>query len=204
MIFLTIVFGWIGVFLFICLAVTFQRMAKMNEYALIHFIMALMYALWLPLPIALNKSLSSDYLQIGTIYGLAYLLMLVMAMSLQIGHITYLVKNNDDHSITDKQGDYMMATLSNPFEGLVNVFKSIWALFLAIAFWNSGEMVIAIVMMLFSLLGFYYLLIILDTILVTRVKLFSKVKPNPYVTNLETLLFFIILMSYLTFKYRGF
>lgn len=94
----------------------------------------------------------------------------------------------------------MMTTLSNPFEGLANVFKSIWALFLAIAFWNSGEMLMAILMILFSLLAFYYLFIILDTILVTRIKLFSKVKPNPYVTNLETLLFFVILMCYITFN----
>ena len=127
--------------------------------------------------------------------------MLVIAMILQTGHITYIVKHNDDHSITDKHGDYMMTTLSNPFEGLVNVFKSIWAFsFLAITFWNSGEMLMANVMILFSLLGLYYLFIILDTILVTRVKLFSKMKPNPYVTNLETLLFFIILMSYISFN----
>ena len=196
----TVILGWTGVLLFFIIAVSFQKMSKNNEFALMHFLMALMYALWLPLPLALNESLNSEYLQIGTIFGVAYLLMLVIAMILQTGHITYIVKHNDDHSITDKQGDYMMATLSNPFEGLVNIFKSIWAMFLAITFWNSGETLMANVMILFSLLGLYYLFIILDTILVTRVKLFSKMKPNPYVTNLETLLFFIILMSYISFN----
>ncbi|MET3322713.1 UNVERIFIED_ORG: hypothetical protein ABIC97_005866 [Peribacillus simplex] len=148
--------------------------------------------------IGLNQLLNLGLLQVGTIFGLAYLLMLVITMTLQTGHITYKIKHNDDISITDKQGDYMMATLSNPFEGLVNVFKSIWALFLAITFWNSGEMLMASLMTLFSLLLFNYLFIMLDTSLVKRVKLFSKLKPNPYIINLETLLFFIILMSYIT------
>ena len=196
----TVILGWTGVLLFFIIAVSFQKMSKNNEFALMHFLMALMYALWLPLPLALNESLNSEYLQIGTIFGVAYLLMLVIAMILQTGHITYIAKNNDDKAITDKHGEHMMTTLSNPFEGLVNVFKSIWALFLGIAYWNNDEMLMANVMFLFSLLGLYYLFIILDTILVTRVKLFSKMKPNPYVTNLETLLFFIILMSYISFN----
>ncbi|MGW6302715.1 hypothetical protein [Peribacillus butanolivorans] len=194
----TIILGWIGVLIFLIVVFSFQKMAKNNEYAFMHILMALMYAMWLPLPIALNQLLNLGLLQVGTIFGLAYLLMLVITMTLQTGHITYIIKHNDDKSITDKQGDYMMATLSNPFEGLVNVFKSIWALFLAITFWNSGEMLMASLMTLFSLLLFYYLFIMLDTSLVKRVKLFSKLKPNPYIINLETLLFFIILMSYIT------
>ena len=196
----TIILGWIGVFIFFVIAVSFQKMSKNNEMALMHFLMAMMYALWLPLPIALNESLKSEYLQIGTIFGLAYLIMLVITMILQTGHITYIVKNNDDQSITDKQGDYIMATLSNPFEGFVNVLKSIWALFLAITFWNSGEMLMANFMILFTLFAFYYLFIILNTVLVTKVKLFSMVKPNPYITNLETILFFMILMCFVTFN----
>ncbi|WP_175637155.1 hypothetical protein [Oceanobacillus sojae] len=35
-------------------------------------------------------------------------------------------------------------------------------------------------------------------ILITPVKLFAKAKPNVYVTNVETLLFFVILMIYIT------
>lgn len=94
----------------------------------------------------------------------------------------------------------MMASLSNPFEGLANVFKSIWALFLGIAFWNSGEMIMASLMFLFSILLIYYLFIVLDTSLVKRIKIFSKAKPNPFLINLETLFFFIVLMTYITFN----
>ncbi|MBP1971505.1 hypothetical protein J2Z83_003656 [Virgibacillus natechei] len=196
----TMTLGWIGVLLFLTIIFTVQKMMKNNEFAFIHILMALMYAMWLPLPLALNQLLNSEILQVGTIFGFVYLIMLVITMALQTGHITYLVKHNDDKSITDEQGNYMMATLSNPFESLLGVFKCIWAIFLGITFWNSGEMVMAGLMFLFSLLLFYYLVILLDKSLVKRIKLFSKVKPNPYIINLETLFFFIILMSYISFN----
>lgn len=173
-------------------------MAKNNEYALIHILMAIMYAMWLPLPITLFQLLNSDVLVVGTVFGFVYLLMLVSTMALQTGHISFIVKHNDDHAITDKHGDYMMATLTNPYESLIGVFKSIWAIFLGITFWMSGEILMAILMTLFGLLLIYYLFIMLDASLVKRVNLFSKVKPNPFVINLETLFFFVILTSYIT------
>ncbi|WP_112180386.1 hypothetical protein [Paraliobacillus zengyii] len=196
----TMIIGWAGILIFLIIAFTFQKMVKNNEFAFLHILMALMYAMWLPLPLALYQLLNSELLQVGTIFGLAYLLMLVITMELQTGHITFIVKQNDDMAIKDKQADYMMATLSNPFEGLSNVFKCIWALFLGITFWNSSEILMASLMFLYSLLLFYYLFIILDTSLIKRVKLFSKVKPNPFIINLETLFFSIILMSYITLK----
>ncbi len=174
-------------------------MARNNEYAFLHLLMAVMYAMWFPLPLALYQLLNSDILLVGTIFGLAYLVLLVITMTLQTGHITFIIRHNEDHSITDKHGDYMMATLTNPFESLLGVFKCIWAIFLGITFWQSGEILMTILMLLFGLLIFYYLFIMLDASLVKRVKLFSKVKPNPFIINLETLFFFIILMSYVTF-----
>jgi len=99
-------------------------------------LMALMYAMWFTVPWALNETLHSYVLQIGTIFGFAYLIMLVITMTLQTGHILYIIKQNEDSSMTDQHGNYMMATLSNPFEGFDNVFKSIWVVFLAITFWN--------------------------------------------------------------------
>ncbi|MFD2045295.1 hypothetical protein ACFSTA_16545 [Ornithinibacillus salinisoli] len=200
MLFSTMIIGWIGVLIFFVIVFTFQKMAKNKEFAFMHILMGLMYAMWLPLPLALYQLLNSELLQIGTIFGLTFLLMLVITMALQTGHITFIVKHNDDKAITEKNADYMMATLSNPFESLAGVFKCIWAFFLGITFWNSGEMLMASLMFLFSLLFFYYLFIMLDTSLIKRVKLFSKVKPNPFIINLEALFFFIILMSYITFN----
>ena len=127
-----VILGWLGVLLYLGLALSFQKLAKLNEYALIHLIMAILYALWLPLPIALYMLLPSEPLMTGMIFGLAYLFMLIITMALQAGHIAYIMKT------PSQQGEYMMATLSNPFEKLANLFKNIWALFLAIAFWTDG------------------------------------------------------------------
>lgn len=195
----TIIMGWIGIIIFLIIVFTFQKMAKSNEFAFMHILMALMYAMWLPLPLALNQLLNSESLQVGSIFGLAYLFMLIISMSLQTGHITYMVKHNDDKSITESQGNYMMATLSNPFELVANIFKCIWSVFLCITFWKDEQVIMTSLMFLFSLLLFYYLFIMLDTSLLKRVKVLSKVKANPFIINLETLFFFIILMSYITF-----
>lgn len=195
----TIIMGWIGIIIFLIIVFTFQKMAKSNEFAFMHILMALMYAMWLPLPLALNQLFNSESLQVGSIFGLAYLFMLIISMSLQTGHITYMVKHNDDKSITESQGNYMMATLSNPFELVANIFKCIWSVFLCITFWKDEQVIMTSLMFLFSLLLFYYLFIMLDTSLLKRVKVLSKVKANPFIINLETLFFFIILMSYITF-----
>ena len=194
------IFGWTGILLFLAIIFTFQRMAKKNEYAFLHLLMAVMYAMWLPLPFVLYQLLNSDTLLIGTVFGSTYLILLVVTMILQTGHIAFITKHNEDGAITDMLGGYMMATLSNPYESLLGVFKCIWAIFLGIAFWQNDEMIMASLMLLFGLLVFYYLFIMLDASLVKRVKLFAKVKPNPFIINLETLFFFIILMSYVTFK----
>lgn len=195
----TIIMGWIGIIIFLIIVFTFQKMAKSNEFAFMHILMALMYAMWLPLPLALNQLFNSESLQVGSIFGLAYLFMLIISMSLQTGHITYMVKHNDDKSITESQGNYMMATLSNPFELVANIFKCIWSVFLCITFWKDEQVIMTSLMFLFSLLLFYYLFIMLDTSLLKRVKVLSKIKANPFIINLETLFFFIILMSYITF-----
>lgn len=96
--------------------------AKNNEFAFLHILMALMYSMWIPLPLALNMLLKSEVLQVGTLFIIVYLMMKVITISLQTGHIVYIVKHNEDKSITDRQGNYMMSTLSNPFELLVNIF----------------------------------------------------------------------------------
>jgi len=195
----TVIFGWIGVFIFLMLIFTYQRMARNNEYAFLHLVMAIMYAMWFPLPLVLHQLLDSDILLVGTIFGLVFLIMLVISMTFQTGHIVFLLKHNDD-SIPDRHGDYMMSTLSNPFESLAGVFKSIWAIFLAIVFWQNNEIVMAGLMMLFGLFIFYYLFIALDASLVKRVPLFSKFKPNMFLVNIETLLFFAFLVGYLTLR----
>lgn len=200
MVYSTMIFGWVGILIFLTIIFTFQKMIKSNEYALLHLLMAIMYAMWLPLPFVLYQLLDSDTLLVGTVFGSVYLILLVIGMTLQTGHIAFLTKHNENGEITDSQGNYMMATISNPFESLVNVFKCVWAIFLSITFWQTGEIFMAGLMFLFGLFLFYYLFIALDASLLKRIKLFTKMKPNTFLVNFETLLFFITLLFYMTFK----
>lgn len=201
MLYSSIILGWIGIAIFLIIVITFQKMMRSNEFALLHMLMAIMYSMWFPLPILLYQLQNTDVLLAGTLFGLAYLFSLVISMVLQTGHIAFFVKNNEDHVISNKMGDYMMATLTNPLESFLNICKCIWALFLGIAFWQNGEIVMSIIMFTFTLFIFYYILIMLDAILTKRLRLLSKVRPNPIIVNLETLLFFITLMYYVTFHH---
>ncbi|MGF3142679.1 hypothetical protein ACQV2S_08485 [Facklamia sp. P13064] len=199
MLFSTIIFGWIGILIFLLILFNFKKMTENNEYALLHLMQAIMYAMWLPLPFVLYQLLDSDILLVGSVFGSVYLILLVAGMALQTGHIAFLAKYNEDKKISDSQTNYMMATLSLPYEGLVNFFKCLWAIFLGLCFWQKGEGIMAVVMFLFGLFIFYYLIIILDASLVKSVKLFEKIKPNTVLVNVETFLFFLTLMVYITF-----
>ncbi|MET3683358.1 hypothetical protein ABID56_001453 [Alkalibacillus flavidus] len=194
-----LVMGWVGVLIHLIIMSTFKKMIKHNEFAFLHLLMVFMYAMWLPLPITLYQLLDSHLLQVGIIFGFTYLFMIVVTMALQVGHITFVTKSNEEENISNEIASYVMGTLSNPFETIANVFKSIWALFLGLAFWNAGEYLMSILMLVFSLLFVYYLFIVLDTSVLRRIKLFSKVKANTLFINLETLLFFSVIMFYVTF-----
>lgn len=198
MLFSTIFLGWLGVIIFIVILFMFQKLMKSNEYAFLHLLMAIMYALWLPLPFVFYQLLDSEILIVGTVFGIAYLILLIAGMVLQTGHLIFITKYNENRTITESQGNYIMSTLSHPLEGLSNVFKCIWAIFLSITFWQSGQLLMATVMLVFGLFFIYYLLIILDASLIKRLKLFEKVKPNLILINIETLLFFVTLLIYLT------
>lgn len=200
MIFSSLLLGWFGIFIFLIIIFTHQKMINHNEHAFLHLLMAFMYAMWFPLPVVLYHLLDSDLLLVGTVFGSVYLILLVIGMALQTGHIIFLMKHNNNEAITTIQGNYIMELLSNPFEGLANVFKCIWAIFLGITFWQHEEMLMAYLMFLFALFIFYYLFIILDASLIRRVKLFSKVKPNVFLVNIETMLFILTLMIYITQK----
>jgi hypothetical protein len=139
----------------------------------------------------------------GSLFGYTYLMMLIISMALQTGHIHYLVKQNEGKKISDEQGAYMMTMLTHPFEAVAGVYQSIWALFLALAFWEGGGLWLAMLMGVFSLLFFYYLFLELDASLVKRIKLFSRVKPNIYFTNLSTLIFFFSLVLYISISGWG-
>jgi len=110
MVFSTIILGWLGILIFLIIIFMLQRMIKSKEYAFLHFLMAIMYSLWLPLPIILFFMIDSDVLLVGTVFGSVYLIFLVIGMVLQTGHLAFIIKHNENGAITDSHRNYMMAT----------------------------------------------------------------------------------------------
>ncbi|MFC4560152.1 hypothetical protein ACFO3D_18500 [Virgibacillus kekensis] len=185
------ILGWIGIGIMMLIALTFPKLAKQNQFGFIHILMALMYTMWLPLPLAMNSMIEREIAQVGMIFGLAYLIMMVVTMTLQTGHIIFAAKNKSGIS-----SEHLMAMLSEPFELMANILKCIWAIFLAVGFWSSGNFIMAWLMILFSLLIVYFFAMLLDRSLVKQIKILSKFKGNPYLFNLETVGFFLALVIY--------
>ncbi|MGP4065774.1 hypothetical protein ACTWPF_12685 [Oceanobacillus sp. M65] len=94
----------------------------------------------------------------------------------------------------------MLDTFSSSYENLAGVFKSVWSIFLAISFWLNGETWMAILMSLFSLMIIYYVNNLVNVSTIKRIKLTEKLKPNPFIYNIEALLFFLTLMIYITMQ----
>jgi hypothetical protein len=196
----TLILSWIGILIFLFIALTFNKFAKQNEYGFIHILMAVMYAMWLPIPLVLNQLLNNEVLKVGMIFGTIYLSMMVITMTFQTGHIVHIAKEENLSTNREDRSNHMMATLSGPFELLANILKCIWAVFLSIVFWENNNFIMASIMSLFSLLIVYFLILLLDSSLLKRIKFLEKFKPNPYLFNLETLCFFLILTIFISLQ----
>jgi len=190
----TLVLGWIGILLFLILAITFPVLAKNNEFGLIHIIMAFMYAMWLPIPIMMYEILHNSILKIGMIFGLVYLSMMIMTMSLQTGHIVHSEKESQSQTISN----HMMATLSGPFELMANILKSIWVFFLAVAFLEQQYVVMASLMGTISLLIIYFFLLLVKNSLIKPNKFLKRMVVNPYFLNLEMFCLFLSLIIFIS------
>jgi hypothetical protein len=142
--------------------------------------------------------LNHEALPAGMSFGILYLIMMVMTMAMQTGHIVHITKEEKNAAAQEERSDHVMATLSGPFELLANSFKCIWAFFLALAFWDNDLQIFAVLMFIFSLFIFYFLIIMVNNSLIKPIKLFKKIKANPFVFNIETLCFFLTIMVYIT------
>ncbi|WP_443259480.1 hypothetical protein [Virgibacillus sp. L01] len=148
----------------------------------------------------MNQLLNIELLKVGMIFGIIYLSMMVITMTFQTGHIVHIAKEDYKSTTIEERSNHMMATLSGPYELFANILKCIWALFLSIAFWETNNLLMAGIMFLFSLLITIFLPIFIDSSLVKRLKFFEKFKPNPYLFNLETFCFFLILMIFISIQ----
>lgn len=191
----TLVLGWIGILLFVILAVTFPKLAKNNEFGFIHILMAFMYTMWLPIPITLYEILHTTSLKVGMIFGLVYLSMMIITMSLQTGHIVHSAKESQSQAISN----HFMEILSGPFELMANIVKSIWVLFLAVAFWEQEYVMMANLMGIIGILIIYFVLLLIKESLLKPNKILNRIVGNPYFFNIEVFCLFVSLLIFLTF-----
>ena len=194
---MTILLGWLGMILYVGIAVFYVGLMKRGEFALIHILFALTFVMWIPLPLTLYRTEASEILLVGTLFGCFYMIMMIIAMTLQAGHLAYIDKNT---GIDVKYANHLMTILSNPFEAMANVMKSIWAFCLGMAFWTNGLKWLALLLFLISLFGVYYLLLVLKASLKKEGTFVDRIKANVYWTNAETLLLFGCLLCYLTLQ----
>lgn len=194
-----IVLGWIGLALFIGLLCTYRTLMEHNEYALIHLWMVLMYTMWLPIPVVYDRMMNVEQYVIGAIFGTVYLLLLIIGLLLQTGHLVFTLKHQEKEKISNEIAQYMMVTLSHPLEAFANVLRGGWAISLSVAFWQNEALIWSIVMMIWAVGTLYYIAISLDASLVKRFKILERVKPHPLFVNIDTGLFFTVVMSYVTF-----
>lgn len=191
----TLVLGWIGILLFVILAVTFPKLAKNNEFGFIHILMAFMYTMWLPIPITLYEILHTTSLKVGMIFGLVYLSMMIITMSLQTGHIVHSAKESQSQAISN----HFMEILSGPFELMANIVKSIWVLFLAVAFWEQEYVMMANLMGIIGILIIYFVLLLIKESLLKPNIILNRIVGNPYFFNIEVFCLFVSLLIFLTF-----
>ncbi|RIW32000.1 hypothetical protein D3H55_14050 [Bacillus salacetis] len=194
----TLTFGWIGIGIFLLIVFSLRSLLKNNEYGFLHMLMAVMYSMWLPLPFFLTEILTYEALRIGMIFGLLYLIMMVVTMAMQTGHIVHIAREEKTASAHEERSNHIMATLCGPFELLANIFKCIWAFFLVLAFWDNDMKMFAGVMLIFVMFIFYFLILLVNNSLNKPLKLFEKVVSNPYVFNIETICFFLTIIIYIT------
>jgi len=192
----TLICGYMGILIFMIIVLFFKKLNDNKEYGFIHLLMAFMYVMWLPIPIALYKIINNPLLIIGTIFGFTYLVMMVITMIIQTGHLVYVVKQ-ENREIWQKQTDLMFATFGGPYEVFANILRGIWAVFLAIYFWENFNVTMAILMTIYGALAVYYLLLVIKISMVEHYNIFNRIKSNSIFFNIETLVFFIILIIYM-------
>jgi hypothetical protein len=194
-----IVFGWLGILVYLIVLFTANQLQKNGETALLHLLICLAFVFFTPLPLYLILSNHSQFFVISSVFGFLFLIMIITTMALQVGHLSY--SNNQDKSDKWEDRDNWMihGMLGDVFESVVNVIFHIWILLLAVGFIIEKKYVIGILMAIFSLLIIRSLGILFNVVVKKPISFLRNFKLNPIVTTLETILFFLVIVCWATF-----
>lgn len=192
----TIVMGWLGVAFLLAIAFSFQPLLRHNESGFLHLLMAFMYACWLPFPFVTYFRLGSpSFLWIGAMLGTLALALFVFTMVLQAGHLSYSAKKFDEHPNQWESRDNWMlhGLLGSQVEVFAGLLKGIWILFLTIAFWLNGDILMGIIGIVFSCQIIFFIFRLLDLNIVKPTPFFQSLRLNSYILNLEVAVWFTVL-----------
>jgi hypothetical protein len=194
----TLAFGWIGILLFLLLAIFLQVLSQKNEFALIHVLLIFIFTCWLPVAFSLVFFISGWTAEIGTLFCVLALIIFIIAMSLQTGHIVYSNKHSKDNKdLWEANDEWMMNLLSDPIEMIAGIFNWIGAIFIGAALLHNNHLFFAVIIFILSFQIFYCFALLFRTCLNYPPKVIQSIKPNSVILNLGLFLYYIVLLLFL-------
>ncbi len=175
----------VGLFLFIYLILSLNKMHKNKQGALIHLILAMIYTCWLPIPIAYPLIFKeSSFLIIASIFGSLSLVIGIIVMIVQASHLSYSVKHGEKETRQDDINNWVLnGLIGSQVELYVGFLKAIFIGFVTTYFFSTGQFVLGAIGSLF----FFINLIYLPMLIADNLNKEPKIKLNQIQMNLETL-----------------
>ncbi|MDY7043571.1 hypothetical protein RVS70_05070 [Virgibacillus sp. M23] len=194
-----IIMGWLGILIYLFLIFTANKLEKNGETALLHLIICFVFIFFTPLPLYLSFNNHNPIFWLSSIFVYLFLIMIIITMALQVGHLSYSNKQLNNDKWQERDNWMIHGMLGDVFESIVNVVFHIWILLLAIGFFIEDEFVMAAIMTVFSLFIIRNLFILLNVVIKKPMRLFQIFKMNSVITTLETFIFFVVLVCWMTF-----
>ncbi|MFT8312086.1 MAG: hypothetical protein ABF629_13055 [Sporolactobacillus sp.] len=200
----TLAFGWIGVMLFLLLAVFLKMLTKKNEFALIHLLLIFIFTCWLPVAFSLVFFISGWAARIGTLFCVLALIIFIIAMALQTGQIVYSNKHSKENiDRWEANDEWMMSMLSDPIEMFAGIFNWVGAIFIGLSLLQNNHSFFAAIIFLLSIQLIYCFALLFRTCLNTPPKVIQSIKPNPMILNLGLFLYYIVLLMFLMINHSA-
>lgn len=202
MIITTFIIGLIGILIFILILCSFQKLLANNESGFLHLLMSLMFLCWLPIPLVVYVKMKSyDFLLVGTIFGVLAIILYIVTMLLQAGHLSYSAKmQKRDVQLWENRDDWMLnGLLGGQVELMAGFLKGIWIIFLTICFYLSGQTLFFILGIVYSVLTFFYLSMLFDASVNKQISFLKKLKLNSIIINLDNASWFAILLIWILY-----
>ncbi|MBO8155842.1 MAG: hypothetical protein H0Z32_05220 [Bacillaceae bacterium] len=194
----TIIFGWIGILMYISVFLFAQKLLKKGETALLHLLICFVFICWLPIPLNIYFLAQSQTFLFSVVFGYVFMIMLIITLAFQTSHLAYSNKQSRTELWNERDAWMLKGMLGDIYENLVNVLFNIWILLLAIGFFTEKEWMMGVLMTVFGLFLIRSVFLLLHDVMAKPNSFLGIFKKNPTITNIHTFLVFFILIIRLT------